>query len=40
MSDNPITSHVLDTATGLPAANMKMTLHKLQEGTWKEIATK
>lgn len=40
MSANPITSHVLNTATGQPAANMKISLHKCQEGAWQEVATK
>ncbi|MPC29633.1 5-hydroxyisourate hydrolase [Portunus trituberculatus] len=40
MSDNPLTSHVLDTATGQPAANMRIVLHKLQGDTWQEITTK
>lgn len=40
VSANPLTSHVLNTATGQPAANMKISLHKLQEGAWQEIAAK
>ncbi|KAK8389076.1 hypothetical protein O3P69_020806 [Scylla paramamosain] len=40
MSDNPLTSHVLDTATGRPAANMRIVLHKLEGDAWQEITTK
>ncbi|XP_045593190.1 5-hydroxyisourate hydrolase isoform X2 [Procambarus clarkii] len=40
MSDNPLTSHVLDTATGRPAANMTISLHRLQDSVWQEVITK
>ncbi|XP_042887875.1 5-hydroxyisourate hydrolase-like isoform X3 [Penaeus japonicus] len=40
MAGNPLTSHVLDTATGRPAANMKLSLHRLQNAVWQEIAVK
>nr|XP_053639633.1 LOW QUALITY PROTEIN: 5-hydroxyisourate hydrolase-like [Cherax quadricarinatus] len=40
MSGNPLTSHVLDTAMGKPAANMKISLHRLQDGVWQEVATR
>ncbi|XP_071516068.1 5-hydroxyisourate hydrolase isoform X2 [Panulirus ornatus] len=40
MSSNPLTSHVLDTATGQPAANMKISLNKFQDGEWQEVAAK
>ncbi|KAG7171068.1 5-hydroxyisourate hydrolase-like [Homarus americanus] len=40
MSGNPLTCHVLNTATGKPAANMKITLHCLYDGNWQKVADK
>lgn len=40
MAGNPLTSHILDTATGRPAANMKLSLQRLQNAVWQEIAVK
>lgn len=40
MSDNPITSHVLDTASGKPAANLKMCLYRMFAGQWVEVSKK
>ncbi len=36
---SPITTHVLDTAKGCPAANIAVTLEYLAEGNWRLIAT-
>ena len=33
-----ITTHVLDTANGRPAAGVPVTLERLREGDWAEIA--
>ena len=37
MSKSPITTHILDTATGLPAANVPVTLSKLVGESWLVI---
>lgn len=38
-SHSPITTHVLDTATGRPAAKLGVALHRQNAaGTWEEIA--
>ncbi len=34
---SPITTHVLDTAQGKPAAGISTTLEFLESGSWKEI---
>lgn len=34
-----ISTHILDTSKGMPAANVKVTLEKNNAGTWKEIGT-
>jgi 5-hydroxyisourate hydrolase len=36
---SPITTHVLDTAKGCPAANIAVTLEVLENNIWKTIAT-
>jgi 5-hydroxyisourate hydrolase len=38
MTNSPITTHVLDTATGLPAEGIKTTLSQLIEGDFSIIA--
>ena len=35
-----ITTHVLDTAEGLPAAGLGVTLERLDEGQWHTLATR
>ncbi len=34
-----ISTHILDTSLGNPAANVKVSLEKLSNGEWKEIAS-
>lgn len=34
-----ITTHILNTATGRPAANVEITLVKLVQDSWQEVAT-
>ena len=34
-----LTTHVLDTASGIPASNMKVELHRLHDGTHELLAT-
>ena len=36
---SPITTHVLDTARGSPAAGVDVTLENLSEGRWQSLAT-
>jgi len=36
---SPITTHVLDTAKGCPAANIEVTLEYQNQGEWKTVAT-
>lgn len=38
MGKSPITSHVLDTATGKPAQGVSALLELYTENTWKELA--
>ncbi|TXR51911.1 hydroxyisourate hydrolase [Reinekea thalattae] len=38
MSRSPITTHVLDTATGKPAENVSIELHKLQGEQYQQLA--
>ncbi|XP_066954478.1 5-hydroxyisourate hydrolase [Macrobrachium rosenbergii] len=40
MAGNPITCHVLDTATGKPASSMKLSLHKQTDAGWEELVSK
>ncbi|XP_068201945.1 5-hydroxyisourate hydrolase-like [Palaemon carinicauda] len=40
MAGNPITCHVLDTATGKPAASMKISLHRQTKAGWQELVSK
>ena len=35
---SPITTHVLDTARGEPAAGIPVSLHLHSDGTWRELA--
>ena len=35
---SPITTHVLDTALGKPAAGIPVSLHLQLDGTWRELA--
>ena len=37
---DPLTSHILDTVSGLPAANVEATLLKWIPGTWEIIETR
>ena len=39
MSASHITTHVLDTGSGRPAAGIAVTLHHLDAGRWVQIAT-
>lgn len=39
MSVSHITTHVLDTGSGKPAAGISVTLHHLEAGQWVQIAT-
>lgn len=39
MPRSPITTHVLDTAKGRPAANISVLLEMQTEGTWKEVGS-
>lgn len=34
-----ITTHVLDTASGTPAAGLSITLYRHDDGTWHELAS-
>lgn len=34
-----ISTHILDTSVGHPAANVKVTLEKFTDGVWTELAT-
>lgn len=36
---SPITTHVLDTAKGCPAANINVTIAFFDNGIWQQIAT-
>lgn len=36
---NPITTHVLDTAKGCPAANIGVSLEYLNQGSWQTVAS-
>ena len=36
---SPITTHVLDTAKGIPAANIEVTLEYFINGNWQTVAT-
>ncbi len=36
---SPITTHVLDTAKGCPAANIEVSLEYLNQGNWQTVAT-
>ena len=38
MSMSHVTTHVLDTGSGRPAANVPVTLHRLDGGRWVRIA--
>lgn len=37
MPVSPITTHILDTAQGRPAAGVDLSLHQLKEGKWFEL---
>ena len=39
MADGYLTTHVLDTARGMPAAGLKITLYRLEGGTRAELAS-
>jgi 5-hydroxyisourate hydrolase len=39
MSGSHITTHVLDTGSGKPAAGVTVALHRLEAGRWVQIAT-
>ena len=32
-----LSTHILDTSIGLPAANVSLALSKFDDGTWREI---
>ena len=36
----PLSSHVLDTSSGLPAAGIKMTFEKYTNNTWQHVLVK
>lgn len=36
---SPITTHVLDTASGKPAKNVPLTLERQDGGDWRQLAT-
>jgi 5-hydroxyisourate hydrolase len=36
---SPITTHILDLDTGLPAADVLVTLLKEEKGSWQELST-
>ena len=36
---SPLTSHVLDTASGRPAAGLAVTVEHLREGTWHLVSS-
>jgi 5-hydroxyisourate hydrolase len=38
MSMSHVTTHVLDTGSGRPAADVPVTLHRLDGGSWVQIA--
>ena len=38
MSDSPLTTHVLDTALGKPAAGMRIVLERAGDGGYEQIA--
>ena len=38
MTTSHVTTHILDTATGKPAAGVPVELHALVDGSWSEIA--
>ena len=38
MSTSHLTTHVLDTGSGKPAADVAVTLHRLDGGRWVQIA--
>ncbi len=40
MSDGYLTTHVLDTALGVPAAGMKIDLFRIEGGEWTYVVTK
>ncbi|ODM90596.1 5-hydroxyisourate hydrolase [Orchesella cincta] len=40
MASNPLTSHVLDTATGKPAVGIPVTLSKFENDVWRQISRK
>ncbi|KAK7070267.1 hypothetical protein SK128_014632 [Halocaridina rubra] len=40
MAGNPLTCHILDTSSGRPAGNMKISLHKLIGSSWQEVVKK
>ena len=39
MSDSPLTTHVLDTARGLPARNLPVQVFVQDHKTWKLLAS-
>ena len=40
LTDDPISTHILDTTSGLPAAGVEIKLSKDDNGEWTELATK
>ncbi|RYG92661.1 hydroxyisourate hydrolase [Loktanella sp. IMCC34160] len=40
MADGYLTTHVLDTALGLPAKGMKIDLYRIEDGNWVHLVTK
>ena len=40
MAEGFLTTHVLDTARGVPAEGMKIDLYRIDEGAWEHCATK
>jgi 5-hydroxyisourate hydrolase len=39
MNHNPITTHILDTSSGKPAANIDVSLFILQDNNWQLLST-
>ena len=39
MSQNPITTHILDTSTGTPAADVPISLYKLVDNNWQLLTS-
>lgn len=38
MSVSPVTTHILDTSIGRPAANVQITFYRLVDGQWSQVS--